>query len=173
MKSAKDEMGEVKEENERLKMMLERVEKDYQSLQLRFFDILRKEASKKGVSDSATCHDKTEEPELVSLCLGRSPGDPKKDGRIGISSKPKQTEDLEASLTLGLDSKYLSSTEMGSDMSPENSSGESKEAEAGETWPTNKPFKAKHGDDEISEHMPTKRARVSVRARCNTPTVGV
>ena len=78
-------MGEVKEENERLKMMLERVEKDYHSLQLRFFDILHKDVSKKGLAVSSTSLDhETAEPELVSLCLGRSPMEPKKElARIG------------------------------------------------------------------------------------------
>ncbi|MCI63395.1 putative WRKY transcription factor 72-like, partial [Trifolium medium] len=73
-------MGEVKEENERLKMMLSRVEKDYNSLQLRFFDIVNKEVTNKGVDDSSTSHDEIdEEPELVSLCLGRSPNEHKKE----------------------------------------------------------------------------------------------
>ncbi|XP_054802131.1 probable WRKY transcription factor 72 [Prosopis cineraria] len=171
LKSAKEEMGGVKEENERLKVMLDRVEKDYQSLQLRFFDILRREASEKGIADSANSHDETEEPELVSLCLGRSPRDPKKDTRIGNSTKLKESEDLEARLTLGLDSKCEVSMEVVSDQSPVNSSGETKEADVGGTCPTNKSLKAKNGEDEISEQIPAKRARVSVRARCDTPTM--
>ncbi|XP_061360836.1 WRKY transcription factor 72A-like [Gastrolobium bilobum] len=171
LKSAKAEMGEVKEENERLKMMLEQVEKDYHSLQLCFFDILQRETSKKSVKDSAPSHDEVEEPMLVSLSLGRSPREPKKDAIIGNSSKPKEKEDLEANLTLGLDSKTLSSMELVSDLSPMNNSEELKEAEAGGTCSTNKSARTKDGDDEISELTPTKRARVCVRTRCDTPTM--
>ncbi|XP_028780537.1 probable WRKY transcription factor 72 isoform X2 [Neltuma alba] len=172
IKSAKEEMGGVKEENEeRLDMMLDQVGKDYQSLQMRFFDILRREASEKGKADSADSHDETEEPELVSLCLGRGPRDPKKDTRIGNTTKPKESEDLAARLTLRLDCNCETSTEMVSDQSPGNSSGETKEAEMGGTWQSNKSVKAKSGEDEISEQIPAKRARVSVRARCDTPTM--
>ncbi|TKY50289.1 WRKY transcription factor 72 [Spatholobus suberectus] len=167
LESAKAEMGKVKEENERLKMMLEKVEKDYHSLQLRFFDILHREAFKKGVEDSAASPDEEEEPKLVSLCLGRSPREPKKDGIIGNSSKPKENEDLEASLTLGLDSKSVSSKEQVSAMSPMNTSEELKEKNS-----TNKSERTKDGGDEISELTPpSKRARVCVRARCDTPTM--
>ncbi|XP_061367115.1 WRKY transcription factor 72A-like [Gastrolobium bilobum] len=171
LKSATAEMGEVKEENERLKMMLERAEKDYHSLQLRFFNIHNKEVPKKGVADSATSHDETEETELVTLCLGRSPTESKKESRIGNSNKPKDKEDLEANLTLGLDSKYLLSMELVSDLSPMNSSEETKEAEAEGTLSTNKSVKVKNVNDEMSDQMPAKRARVSVRARCDTPTM--
>ncbi|KAI4351608.1 hypothetical protein L6164_005952 [Bauhinia variegata] len=171
LKSAIAEMGEVKEENERLKMMLERVEKDYQSLQLRFFDILQKEASEKGSAEgSVTSLDETEEPEMVSLRLGRNPREPKKDERNGTCNKAKENEDFELAsncLTLGLDATCQLSMELASE-----SSEEPKETEAGgETWPTSKSVKARNGDDEISDQMPTKRARVSVRARCDTPTM--
>lgn len=58
--------------------------------------------------------------------------------------------------------------------SPENSASETKEedtAAAGETWPPSKALKAtRSGDDELSQPS-VKRARVSVRARCDTPTV--
>ncbi|TKY65205.1 WRKY transcription factor 72 [Spatholobus suberectus] len=169
-KSAKVEMGEVKKENGRLKMMLERVEKDYHSLQLRFFDILHKDVSKKGVADSSTSHDETEEPELVSLCLGRSPKEPKKEARIGDSNKPKE-KDGGPNLTLGLDSKHLLSMEVVSDSSPMNSSEEPKEAEAEGTLSPNQSAKMMNVNEDMSDQMPAKRARVSVRARCDTPTM--
>lgn len=162
-------MGEVKEENERLKMMLERVEKDYHSLQLRFFDILHKDVSKKGLAVSSTSLDhETAEPELVSLCLGRSPMVPKKEARIGNSNKLK--EDVGPNLTLGLDSKHLLSMEVVSDLSPTNSSEEPKEVEA---EGTNQSAKVINVNDDVSDQMPAKRARVSVRARCDTPTVSI
>ncbi|RZB93608.1 probable WRKY transcription factor 72 [Glycine soja] len=168
IKSAKTEMGEVKEENERLKMMLERVEKDYHSLQLRFFDIHHEDVSKKGLADSSSCHDHETE-ELVSLCLGRSPMVPKKEARIGNSNKLK--EDVGPNLTLGLDSKHLLSMEVVSDFSPMNSSEQPKEAEEEVTLSTNQSAKVINANDDMSDQMPAKRARVSVRARCDTPTM--
>ncbi|KAL2330013.1 hypothetical protein Fmac_017594 [Flemingia macrophylla] len=166
--SCKTEMGEVKEENERLKMMLEQVEKDYHSLQLRFFDILHKDVPK-GVVDSSTSHDETEEPhELVSLCLGRGPTEPKKEARIGNSNKPKEKY-VGTNLTLGLDSKHVLSKVV-SDLSPA-SSEEPKEMEAKETSSTNQSAKVINVNDDVSDQMAAKRARVSVRSRCDTPTM--
>lgn len=162
-------MGEVKEENVRLKMMLERIQKDYKSLQLRFFDILQQETSKNS-SNSAPSHDETEEPELVSLCLGRSPSEHRKDDKPGNSSKTSENEELKANLTLGLDSNFLLSTELVSNPSPEDSSEEQKEEEAGETWQLSK-IPRKNGDDDVAQQNHVKRARVCVRARCDTPTV--
>ncbi|KAK7394524.1 hypothetical protein VNO78_15053 [Psophocarpus tetragonolobus] len=175
-KSAETEMGEVKEENERLKTMLERVEKDYHSLQLRFFDILNKDVSKKGaVADTSTSHDhETEEPVLVSLCLGRTPREPMKEAMIENSNKPKE-KDVGTNLTLGLDSKHMLSMAMAlevvSDLSPTMSSEEPKEVEAEGTLSTNQPAKVINLNEDISDQMPAKRARVSVRARCDTPTM--
>ncbi|XP_029125101.1 probable WRKY transcription factor 72 isoform X2 [Cajanus cajan] len=164
---AKAEMGKMKEENERLKMMLEKVEKEYHSLQLRFFDILQREASKKGGEDSAAPLDEEEEPKLVSLCLGRSPREPKKDEITDKYSKQKENEDLQANLTLSLDFKSASSKEQLSDMIPMNTSEGLKEEDS-----TNKLIRTKDGGDEISELTPpTKKARVCVKARCDTPTM--
>jgi len=166
-------MGEAKEENERLKKKLEGVEKDYHSLQLRFFDILQKDVSKKGVVDSSTSHeDQSEEPEFVSLCLGRTPMEPKKEARIGNSNKPTE-KDVGPNLTLGLDSKHLLEMEVVSDLSPMNSSEEPKETETEGTLSTYQSAKVINVNTDISDQMPAKRARVSVRARCATPTVSV
>ncbi|CAL0321752.1 unnamed protein product [Lupinus luteus] len=163
LKSAKAEMGEVKEENERLKMMLENVEKDYHSLQLLFFDILNREAPNKGVEDSYTSPNEVEEPKFVSLCLGRTPKEPKKEDKTSNFSKPKENGDFEDNLKLGL--------ELVSDHSPMNMSEEIKKAEAFGRCSRNILVRTKDGVDEILEQIPTKRARVCVRARCDTPTV--
>ncbi|XP_031287289.1 probable WRKY transcription factor 72 [Pistacia vera] len=186
IESAKAEMGEVREENERLRTMLERVAKDYKSLQLRFFDILQQqEPSRKPVTEHnpSPSNDETiMEPELVSLCLGRSSSgaasETKKEEKTSKSTR--EEEELKASLSLALDSKFQPSLELltsTSHISPENSSEEpkdhdEKEATAGETWPPSKMLKTmRNGDDEASQQNPVKRARVSVRARCDTPTM--
>lgn len=164
-------MGEVREENERLKVMLEQIEKDYHSLQLRFFDIIKQESPKKSTESSAPrLHDETDEPELVSLCLGRSPSDqPKKEEKARKSST--NYEEWKASLSLGLDSKFQLSTELVSDASPETSLEEPKQV-GDQTWPPSKTLKTmRNGDDEVSQQNHVKRARVSVRARCDTSTV--
>ncbi|MED6158332.1 WRKY transcription factor [Stylosanthes scabra] len=167
LKSTEAEMGEGKEENGRLKMIIERVEENHHSLQLQFFDILHKEASKEVVTDSDLATNTSgdgaeEEHELVSLCLGRNPGKNNKDAaRIGNNSDKvnKENGELEkAYLTLGLDSKAvlpkdsaeatLSSIRQKYQMKVKNSS-----------------------NDESSDQIPAKRARVCVRARCDSPTM--
>ncbi|KAK3227593.1 hypothetical protein Dsin_007455 [Dipteronia sinensis] len=206
LESAKAKMGEVREENERLKMMLERIEKDYKSLQLRFFDVFQQ--SPPSNNDNNPCKDQDkgslspdshgeiimEPDELVSLCLGRTSSissdhhhSNKKEEKItsinnNSSSKSSAREDDDHdhdSLSLALDSKFQPSLELVSNItmiSPENSLEETKEEEAGggdhQTWPPSKILK-RSGDDhpEVSQQNHVKRARVSVRARCDTPTM--
>ncbi|KAG8637898.1 probable WRKY transcription factor 72 [Manihot esculenta] len=169
IESVKAEMGQVREENERLKKMVQQMEKDYQSLKFHFFDLLGQETCKKS-EDSTPSSDETEESELVSLCLGRTPSESKKYEKGSNSSRSsRENEDLEAGLTLGLDSKFQMSTELESNPSPENSL-DAKEDEAGETWPPSKILK-RNIDDEDAKQGDVKRARVCVRARCETPTI--
>ncbi|KAJ4823913.1 hypothetical protein Tsubulata_009744 [Turnera subulata] len=157
-------MGEVRGENERLKMMLKRIEKDYQSLQFRFLGILNQETSRKS-TESTPSQETDEEPELVSLCLGRSPSEHKKD--VNSSSKTKaNNEDLKASLTLSLDSTFPMSNP-----SPEDSLEEPKEEETTEAWSPSKTPKRNIAEDEVAQQTQVKRARVCVRARCDTPTM--
>ncbi|KAK6266907.1 hypothetical protein QUC31_017744 [Theobroma cacao] len=172
LQSAKSEMGEVKEENERLKMMLEQIQENYKSLQLRFFEILQQGAIKKSTDSDPSHDDEAPEPELVSLSLGRSPTNSKKDEKTGSSGKTKEDQEIKAGLTLGLDSKFQLSTEIVSNPGPENSSEEPKEDDAGETWPPSKIQKTtRNGDEEVAQQGHVKRARVSVRARCDAPTM--
>ncbi|KAI8028798.1 WRKY transcription factor 72A [Camellia lanceoleosa] len=183
LESAKAEMTEVRQENARLKMMLEQIEKDYQSLQTCFIDTIQHESKKKNDNLSLTHEDDIEEPELVSLRLGRSPSEPKRDSNTNTSSSSKTREDqeqLNEDLKLGLDYNFQGSNSKSdcvdhtSDQSKDNSLEEivNKEEQAGETWPPSKVLKTmRSGDDELSQQSSLKRARVSVRARCDTPTM--
>ncbi|XXG39636.1 hypothetical protein AAC387_Pa01g0547 [Persea americana] len=178
IESAKAEMGEVREENERLKTTLARIVKEYQSLQLQFYSIVQQEQAKKSSETTTTSTDQQiEESELVSLSLGTTTSGQKKEEKIvGSSSKSKEEEQLKEGLTLGLDCKFEASTsgayETPSNPTPENSFEEPKEEEVGEAWPPSKILKTlRSGDDEVSQQPSVKKARVSVRARCDTPTM--
>lgn len=188
-------MTEVREENARLKRMLQKIEDDYRSLHMRFIDMIQQQEPKNNSSNNNNNNNKPslsreniEEPEsFVSLRLGMSPSKPKRDDRNTTSSSSKTREDsehlqLKESLTLGLDYNLEASKSdcmevMAPDRSPENSVEEiitKDEEAAGETWPPSKVLKTARsngGEEEISEQASVKRARVSVRARCDTPTV--
>lgn len=166
-------MGEVIEENQRLRMYLDQVMKDYRALQMQFHDMVQSEPNKS--TSTVTNHQETEEPELVSLSLGRSSSDGKKDDACKNPGKEKVDIDDKEGLALGLDCKFGSPKTLQTQTSPnpslETSSEEVKE-EAGETWSPQKSVKnARNGEDEVSQQNPAKRARVSVRVRCDTPTV--
>lgn len=168
----KSEMGEVREENQRLKMILAQIVKDYQYLQKQYFDILQQEQSKKALETAEP--DGVEEPELVLLSLGTSSTGQKKEEINTCKDSGKDGEGL----TLGLDCKFegtrKSPNEHESTISPDNSSDDPKEEEPGEPWPPSKILKnPRNGDDEGSQQPQVKKARVSVRARCDAPTVRV
>lgn len=180
-------MSEVREENARLKMLLQKIEKDYKSLQMRFVDICHQEPAaavpKKCNNNGGDDDDENDSPsaneehELVSLCLGRS-------SPIKTKEKPQYQRydhlNKEGDLKLCLDFNSLEDcktdpVEVHTDPSPENSELETKDEEEGrEAWPPSKVLKAirssSSGDDDLSQ-AGVKRARVSVRTRCDTPTV--
>lgn len=167
LQSARAEMGEVREENQRLKKYLDRMMKDYQTLEMKFRDIVQQEGRKS--MDTANNHQEIEEPEFVSLRLGRTLSDTKKEEKVNVvSTQWKEDEETKEGLSLGLDYKLELSKSI-ENQSPVNSSEEVKE-EARETWAPSKALK-RSGDDEAPQRNPVKKARVCVRARCDTPTM--
>lgn len=171
----------MKEENERLKSYLNQIMRDYRSLQMRFLEASSKHDPEKP-SEGAKVGDRDrkleESDDLVSLSLGRASSsvDTKKEERNRSPLGQEKKYDEEG-LALALDCKFEASksgtTESQPNPSPENSSEEEPKEDAGETWPPSKVLKTmrSNGDDEVSQQNPVKKARVSVRARCDTPTV--
>lgn len=154
---------------------------------MKFFDAVKQEDDSKKSADAAKgiCREiDPESDELVSLSLGRTTSDLKKslleDKNKSLGQVKENTNDhkFEEGLGLGLDYKFEVSksgtTESLPNPSPDTSIEAAKE-EAGETWPPSKVPKTMRtgSDDEASQQNPVKKARVSVRARCDTPTVSV
>ncbi|XP_019198050.1 PREDICTED: probable WRKY transcription factor 61 isoform X2 [Ipomoea nil] len=164
-------MGEVMEENQRLKMYLERMMNDYRTLQMQFQGMVEKEEGEKAAkseNDNNTPQVTEESDQLVSLSLGRASAEMKRSIMCG-AGKDNEENDEKEGLTLGLDCKFKSLQP--NNQSTDNSSDEVKE-ENGETWPPSKALKTtRSGEDEVSQQNPAKRARVSVRVRCDAPTM--
>lgn len=171
-------MNEVKLENARLKLLLQQIEKDYTSLQTRFFNICQPDLKKSG---SPTCtHENIadeEESELVSLRLGRSPSpseskkvDKKRSYDKTIEDYPSCDDQSNDGLKLGLDySTRISEPDL---IKPSNDPTPGPTSEVVKTVKRcdDESVKKDAGDDEVSQPN-VKRARVSVRTKCDYPTV--
>ncbi|CAI9757520.1 unnamed protein product [Fraxinus pennsylvanica] len=173
---AKVEIREVIAENQRLRMCLDRILKDYRTLQMQYQDVVEQEAAKKSTSPVQDTEE--ESAELISLSLGMSSSDhfAKKDGFSKMSKKEKIDEKLKKQgiLDLGLDCKFkVPPVEPSPVGSQETSVEEIKEETAGENFPPHSLLKniVRNGDGELSQQNPAKRAKVSVRVRCDTPTM--
>ncbi|WOL09039.1 putative WRKY transcription factor 72 isoform X1 [Canna indica] len=196
LEQTKTEMGEVREENERLKLMLSQIVKDYQHLQRKFYDLIQQDHrqisknplsttsndAKNGNNNGLEGGEEEEPEELVSLTLGTSSSStgPKKAEEINPMKESLNGDEKgggadDADLSLGLDLKIegFRNKSPNNELigeSPENSLEEGKELE--ETWPPSKILKnLRSGDDEVSQQPQVKKARVSVRARCDAPTM--
>ncbi|KAL6559471.1 DNA binding domain [Orobanche gracilis] len=188
---SKAELVELMEENQQLKIELDRILKDYKTLQMQYQDIMQQEDDPRSPNSLIipTIHDHdqiTQEHDelMIALSLGRSsPSDGTKDEQRKTSIRDENViegEDNKEGLTLGLDldCKFqVPSGKLTREISPnnrsrENSLEEAKEEGGESTW---KPKTTKNvregGDDEITPQNPAKRARVSVRVRCDTPTM--
>ncbi|KAB1670279.1 hypothetical protein ES319_1Z183500v1 [Gossypium barbadense] len=163
-------MGEVKEENERLKLLICQIVKDYQSLHTRFLDVLKKEEANKS----------TTTPILISLSLGRSSSNdpPKKQEKKSSKEDDDDDDDDDdgkhgndgGGLELGLECKFEPDgsiePEKNNNPSCESSLGkpeEEEEKEPTEVWPPSKILKSvKNGDEEdVSEPMQLKKTRMN------------
>ncbi|XP_050221102.1 WRKY transcription factor 72A-like [Mercurialis annua] len=184
LESARAEMGEVREENQRLKMHLSQMMKDYQALQLKFHDIIQQQDQTKQSNPNHNQITTAEEPEFISLSLGTrfsSDQHSKNNGKSKTSSHAKDDvdDDETEGLSLGLDCKFEVSnkshvTEQSlPNTSPVHSFEEQPKEEGGETWPPKalKSGTVISGEDEGVLQNPLKKARVCVRARCDTPTM--
>ncbi|KAK3022901.1 hypothetical protein RJ639_046445 [Escallonia herrerae] len=162
LKSTKAEMSAVREENEKLKLVLSKITKDYQLLQMHLEESVQQELPEKSAR-----HEEEEEPEFVFLSLGRCGSSELK--KVDRNSKVRQEDGkVGQGLALGLDCRFDPSPSS----SPRNSFNESKDKEPTETWPHKKSLMcARSEDDDVSQQNPMKKARVSVRAICNAPTM--
>lgn len=170
----------MRQENERLKSILAQIVSSYQFLQKNYSNYVEQ-----GKPKPPTVEGKDEEEhDLVSLRLGTSSiagqkkaeelidDDDDNDDEDGDSASGKKKE---TDLTLGLNFKidgFREKTEP--NPSPEKSFEETKEDKPGESWPVNDALKdspKNSGEDEASQQPQVKKARVSVRARCDAPTV--
>ncbi|GMI99988.1 hypothetical protein HRI_003668100 [Hibiscus trionum] len=155
LESAKAKMGEVREENQRLKMHLDRIIKDYQKLQMQFYDTVGQDSNKSDHQEQQA----EEEPELVSLTLGRFSGDSERDDKDKGSSTSHEKEEKRGNqgLSLALDYKLEASKSELDNEPLQNSS------------PVN--GSEEHKEDEVLQQNPAKKVRVCVRTRCDTPTM--
>lgn len=170
-------MGEVREENQRLRVHLDQIMKDYQTLQKKFQDILHQQQETSTIVPTVINNNNepqiNDESELVSLSLGRTSSTElvKKEKRS--STPTKSAEGLGLGLEYGkFDLSSATQAESSVNPSTDNSLEEAKD-EAGETWTPQKPPTPKRNGDEqeVLQQNPAKKTRVSVRVRCDTPTV--
>lgn len=181
LESARVEMGEVREENERLKSLLSEIVKDYQSLQKHVRDVLRQGKPAIPVPPVGAGRGSDREPDelAVSLTLGRTLSGATKteaERRIDLNEFERDDEMSKDELKLGLGFRHSerSSGEPARDHSYRESFDELKEDEIAEIWPPSKILRTvKSTHDEYSQPTKVKKARVSVRVRCDTPTVSI
>ncbi|KAK6119007.1 hypothetical protein DH2020_047246 [Rehmannia glutinosa] len=134
VKTAKVKMDEVREENERLKLTLSQMMKDYNSLKMQFNDIIQEDDQLKKSTNLApmAASDGDHASEFVSLSLGRFPGDHfrREEKKHSFNESKNQENSQLDGLKLGLDWKFQlgnNSIEISKNLRPESSSDESKE----------------------------------------------
>lgn len=189
--STRAEMGEVRKENERLKTMLSRMVEDHRSLQKQF-DVIHQQGRAQnlatGLPECISRADGIKDPGFVSLRLGTSAGT-SKCNNMGeeIKGSTNNSEGRGIPLELSSGCKAVgaagqSEMKVRPDVLTLSPGGSSEEDEAAETTTTTSavsktaknPRSTGGGtetEEEVAQQPLAKKARVSVRARCDTPTM--
>lgn len=180
LQSMKVEMVKVRQENEKLKSTLGQIINEYRSLEVHYHSIVQQKETNKNNFEASQVHDQESQkhPKFTPLSIrDDSRGTKHDDNTEPISKSKEKCTKVHEDLVLRLDCKYDGSNSVMSENtthpSSEDSFQEAKEKEKEkETWSPSKipKFNGEDGDEETPQ--PTvKRARVSVRARCDAPTV--
>ncbi|KAL4569561.1 hypothetical protein LXL04_025201 [Taraxacum kok-saghyz] len=150
------EIGEVREENQKLKHTLSTVLKDYKSLQMHYNDFFQQEFPKSS-ENLVTDHQEGDGNELICLSLGTLSSNKEKDSpkKVNCFGKSKGGDD-EQELKLGLGCQF--------DM---NKDENSKNLEL----PVPSLKSERREDDDLLDQIPLKKARVSVKVVCDTQTM--
>lgn len=169
-------MDEVREENGRLKLVLSNMMQDYKTLQQHIGDIVSTD-HKQQEKNCYSIKDDDKEDDLVVLSLGRSlPLEAKNKDQLRKVKKQEDDDDLNHGLALRLDGRsyeYSGDAGVSNSQSPgiiEDSSNDYKRPPTSSTG-----LKASRSEDDenlLQQHA-AKKARVAVRAVCNSPTVSI
>ncbi|TVU21462.1 hypothetical protein EJB05_31097, partial [Eragrostis curvula] len=151
--AARAEMGEVREENERLKAALSRIVSDYKSLQMHFLDVVKRRPEgprEVGVVRLrlGTAETTADDDSHLSLGLGFARG----------SSRPSTDDDKATGPVLNLSSDSSGADDAAKPDAQAAAPGESRKSPSG----------GDGAEDEVQQQA--KKARVSVRVKCDTPT---
>ncbi|KAM3195547.1 hypothetical protein ACQJBY_071593 [Aegilops geniculata] len=182
--STRAEMGEVRKENERLKTMLARMVEDHRSLQKQF-DVLHQQGQGKNLAVGSPEHTSptggVKEPGFVSLRLGTSASTSRQNMGEEITTGTNNADHKGVPLGLSSGSKAVgaagqSEMKVQPDVLTVSPGGSSEEDAATETTTTaaKNPRSTSGGaeaEEEVAQQPLAKKARVSVRARCDTPTM--
>jgi hypothetical protein len=183
LQSMKVEMLKIRQENEKLKATLGQLINEYKSLEVHYHSIMQQKETNKNLEASKfNDHQESQKhSKFTSLSMGEDSSGTKHENITELFSKSKEkcTKDHE-DLVLRLDCKYNgSNNSIFSDNirnhKLEDSFEQPNDKEKETQSPSKTPTKSNDGDgnDQETPIQPTvKRARVSVRARCDAPTVG-
>ncbi|VAH98127.1 unnamed protein product [Triticum turgidum subsp. durum] len=187
--STRAEMGEVRKENERLKTMLSWMVEDHRSLQKQF-DVFHQQGRGKNLAVGSPEHtsptDGVKDPRFFALGLGTSASTSTSRQNLGEEIRTGTNNPDGKGVSLGLssgckavDAAGQSEMKVQPDVLTLSPGGSSEEDAATETTTTSSkaaknPRSTGGGaeaEEEVAQQPLAKKARVSVRARCDTPTM--
>ncbi|CAN8304776.1 unnamed protein product [Cochlearia groenlandica] len=183
----KVEMEEAKEENRRLKTSLSRIKKDFDILQTKYNQLIHQhDQDKSGEEDNERVLISDRE-ELVLLSLGRSLNSPFSSSLMANKEEKKKEivmeddttfDDDDKGFRLGIEYKALSkSNDDKVETDNDHANQETTSLEISNKIPSENSFGFKNDhihrdhEEEILPQTLVKKTRVSVRSRCETPTM--